>query len=487
MADEKTLVVGLGASAGGVQAFRTFFEHVAPHSGLAYVAILHLSPEHESHLAEVLQASAPIPVTTVRDRVRVEPNHAYVVSPRQSLAMIDGWLVQSEATRFEERRAPVDIFFRTLAESHRARAACVVLSGSGADGSMGLRQVKERGGACFVQDPDEAEYAEMPRYAIATNVVDDVLPVASIPNRLVAYRDSLELVRLEESPQAAEPPDERALQHLFGQLRTRTGHDFSNYKRATILRRIERRLGVRQIGDLATYADDVRDHPEETQALLKDLLISVTHFFRDAETYLYLEREIVPRLFAGKSEADQIRVWVPGCATGEEAYSLGMILAEHASRRARVSGHPDLRHRHRRDLARDRAGGPLHAERRRRRLRGAAAPVLLEGRRGVQSSEGTAGSRALRAAQSRQGPAVLAPRPRVVPKPAHLPEPRRAGARAGSVALRHQDRRVPGARVVGVRRGGRRPLCGREQGGARLPEPRRNPARRAAATRDLAP
>jgi two-component system CheB/CheR fusion protein len=325
------LIVGLGASAGGIDAFKGFFQQVPADSGLTYVVILHLSPDHASQLSEVLQSSSRIPVTTVTDKVRVERDHVYVVSPRHSLAMQDGYLVQSENTRIEERRAPIDIFFRTLAESRGAHAVAVVLSGSGADGSMGLKRVKERGGLCLVQDPNEAEYRGMPHQAMATGLVDAVLPVTSMPARILAYRDSLAAVRLSDEPQPRTEPDEQALHEIFTLLRVRTGHDFANYKRATILRRIERRLGVRQVPDLSSYAAYLRELGDETAVLLKDLLISVTNFFRDPEAFAMLETTVIPRLFEHKGEQDHVRVWVPGCATGEEAYAIAMLLLEHAS------------------------------------------------------------------------------------------------------------------------------------------------------------
>src|SRR5215210_2204485 len=193
------MVVALGASAGGIRAFKECFAHAPERGGMAYVVILHLSPEHESHLAEVLQSSTRMPVTQVTESVKVAPDHVYVIPPNRSLSVVDGSLVLSEMTRVEERRAPVDIFFRTLAETHGARAACVVLSGTGADGSMGLKRVKENGGVAVVQDPAEAEYPDMPRNSIATGLVDLVLPVAEMPARLVSYRDSLGLVISEEA------------------------------------------------------------------------------------------------------------------------------------------------------------------------------------------------------------------------------------------------------------------------------------------------
>jgi two-component system CheB/CheR fusion protein len=323
------VVVGIGASAGGIQAIKRFFEQVPRDSGMAFVVVLHLSPQHESRLAEVLQVSSGIPVNQVQGRVRVEPNHVYVTPPQRSLSMEGGYLACSEVTRFEERRAPVDIFFRTLADSHHSRAVCVVLSGTGANGSMGLKRVKEQGGICLVQDPNEAGYADMPLNSIATGLADHVLPVAEMPARIMAYRDSLENVQLPEQPIEQASFDEQSLRDILSHLRTRTGHDFANYKRPTVLRRIGRRMSLHQISNVGQYAQYVRDNPQELQGLLKDLLISVTNFFRDREAFETLERLVIPRLFARKGEEDQVRVWIVGCATGEEAYSIGMLLAEY--------------------------------------------------------------------------------------------------------------------------------------------------------------
>ena len=331
MTDRSSLVVGVGASAGGLQAFKVFFSNVSVDSGMTFVAILHLSPEHDSRLAEIIQAVCPVSVTEVSEQTKVEPNHVYVVSPRQSLAMADGHLVPSATLRPEERRAPIDIFFRTLAESHQTRSACVVLSGSGADGSMGLKSIKEHGGICLVQDPAEAEFGDMPRSALATGLADATLPVAEMPDRLLLYQASLSEIALPVEPQSRHSPDERSLHELFSTLRGQTGHDFSNYKRATVLRRIVRRMGVRQTPDLQKYVQLMRDQPDETQALLKDLLISVTNFFRDARAFEALEKQVIPALFTGKREDHQVRVWVPGCATGEEAYSIAMLLEEYSS------------------------------------------------------------------------------------------------------------------------------------------------------------
>lgn len=329
VAQKDFLVVGMGASAGGIQALRTFFEQVAPDSEAAYVVILHLSPDRDSQLAEILQNVAAIPVAQVTEKVRVEPNRVYVVPPNRHLVMVDGHLAVTPNQTVEERRAPIDIFFRTLAESHGELGVAVVLSGTGANGSMGLKRVKERGGAVFVQNPREAEYDDMPRHALATELVDASLPVAEMPAKIVEYRRNLIVRRrFPVAPEISPDQQQQALREIFTQLRARTGHDFSNYKRPTLLRRIARRMNVRNIAALPVYAAFLRTDADETHALLKDLLISVTNFFRDHRAFAALEREVVPRILDDKPPNAPIRVWVAGCATGEEAYSVAMLLTE---------------------------------------------------------------------------------------------------------------------------------------------------------------
>jgi two-component system CheB/CheR fusion protein len=324
------LVVGLGASAGGIQALKAFFSRVPKDSGIAYVVILHMSPEHESKLAQILQTTSLIPVTQVQERIKVKPDNVYVIPPTQNLAMTDGHLQLTDKIGVKERRSPVDLFFRTLAETNDSRAVSVILSGTGANGSMGLKRIKESGGVAFVQDPNEAEYNDMPRNAIATGLVDYVLPVAEIPAKILSYKEHRGSIQIADAP-AAKPTDEQALRDIFTQLRMRTGHDFSNYKRATILRRIERRLGINELKGLPAYANHLREHREEAQALMKDLLISVTNFFRDPESMDAVARKVLPAIFSNKTLDDHVRVWIAGCATGEEAYSFAIILSEVAS------------------------------------------------------------------------------------------------------------------------------------------------------------
>jgi len=322
------LVVGIGASAGGVQALQAFFRAVPKNSGIAYVVILHLSPDHDSKLTEVLQVVSPIPVTRVNEVTVVEPDHVYVVPPNQHLSMEEGKIVPSPNVQPEDRQAPVDIFFRTLANSHGPRAVCVVLSGTGANGSMGLKRVKELGGATFVQNPREAEFNEMPRNAIATDLVDEVLSVVDIPAKIIAYKERLGKVRIPVEADKRPEDQQQALREIFTQLRLRTGHDFSNYKRPTLLRRIERRINIRNLPDLPAYAAFIQQYPDEVVALLKDVLISVTNFFRDRKAFDAIAQDVLPQVLAGKTSEDQVRIWVAGCATGEEAYSFAMLCAE---------------------------------------------------------------------------------------------------------------------------------------------------------------
>ena len=328
--DHEFLVVGLGASAGGIQALKEFFSKVPGDSGIAYVVILHMSPEHESKLAQILQVTSAIPVKQVERRIKVMPDNVYVIPPNQNLSMSDGHLELTHMIGVEERRSPVDLFFRTLADTNDSRAVSVILSGTGANGSMGLKRIKESGGVAFAQDPNEAEYNDMPRNAIATGLVDYVLPVAEIPGKILSYKDHRGSIQL-PSLTDIKATDEQALRDVFTQLRMRTGHDFSNYKRATMLRRIERRLGIKELSGLPDYAEYMRANRDEGQALLKDLLISVTNFFRDSKSIEAVAKKILPAIFARKTENDHVRVWVAGCATGEEAYSLAMILNEVSS------------------------------------------------------------------------------------------------------------------------------------------------------------
>lgn len=329
-------MVGIGGSAGSIGALQSFFQATPPDLGVSFVVIMHLSPEHESNLAAILQHSTTMPVRQVTTTEKVEPNHVYVIPPRKVLTSLDGFLRLTDMSIARGRRVAVDLFFRTLADTHGPHAVAIVLSGSDGDGAIGIKRIKERGGLTIAQDPQEAEHDGMPRAAIGTGMVDWVLRAGEIPAKLAQYQAQERRLRLpsEDGPQPAQssksiPEDEVAMRDVLTFLRTQTGRDFSYYKRATILRRIGRRMQVNGIDDLPSYLTFMRTHPGEAGALLQDFFISVTNFFRDRTAFEVLERNI-PKLFEGKHSGDFVRVWVAACATGEEAYSIAMLLAEYA-------------------------------------------------------------------------------------------------------------------------------------------------------------
>ena len=327
-------IVGIGASAGGVGALREFFGHLpteetAEDGGMAYVVILHLSPNVESNLAEILQEETSLQVERAEDGTKMTGGSVYVIPPGRRLTIHDGRLRVDEATGAHDPSS-VDRFFRSLASDQGENAVGIVLSGSGTDGTLGLRAIKEAGGVTMVQVPEEAEYRGMPESALATELVDLSLPVVELAEKLVEYRDRAGVIQLPKSEEALEEDERTTLTKIFGNLYQVTGLDFSNYKRSTVLRRLERRLQLNGATTLEAYLDLMRDDPSEAKALQKDLLISVTSFFRDPEAFEALNETVIPALFEGKGAADQVRVWVPGCATGEEAYSIAMLLIEHA-------------------------------------------------------------------------------------------------------------------------------------------------------------
>jgi PAS domain S-box-containing protein len=335
-------VVGLGGSAGSIKSLQKFFSAMPPDTGLAFVVILHLSPEHESALPQVLQRSTSMHVVQVNAAAKLKPNCVYVIPPGKQLAAADGTLEVADLPNERGRRVAVDLFFRTLADTHGPQSTAIVLSGADGDGAIGIKRIKERGGLTIAQDPDEAEHPAMPQSAIATGMVDWVLQVDAMPARLMKYHETGRRVKLPpEEPKDAVPPHdggpartsvaqaEAALREVLTFLHRRTGHDFSYYKRATILRRIRRRLQVNAIDELPMYLEFLRTHPGETTALLQDLLISVTNFFRDREAFEALAAEI-PALLRSRAPNDPVRVWVAGCASGEEAYSIAILLSEYA-------------------------------------------------------------------------------------------------------------------------------------------------------------
>ncbi len=340
-------VVGLGGSAGGLGAVRRFLQECPDDTGMAFVVILHLSPTHVSELEHILQSLTAMTVRQVTQPMLLEPNHVYVIPPNKMLSMNDGYLRLSPLARAHgERHASVDLFFRTLGTVHRERAIAVVLSGTGADGSVGLARVKEQGGVVLVQDPSQAEHPGMPKAALDTEMVDFVLPVEQIPAKLMDIWRNADRIQLPPAPEDpmeypdAEPTEqtlqaEAALEEILELLFRETRNDFRHYKRATVLRRIERRMQVTHTADLPAYREYLAAHSAEAQPLLQDMLISVTNFFRDREAFDAIERDVIVPLMRNATAEDTLRVWVPGCATGEEAYSLTMMLCEQADRHPR--------------------------------------------------------------------------------------------------------------------------------------------------------
>jgi len=322
-------IVGIGASAGGLGAFEAFFAGMPADidPGMAFVLVQHLAPDHKSILTELIQRYTRMKVFEVEDGVRVRPNCAYIIPPGRDMAFLNGTLQLLEPSAPRGQRLPIDFFFRSLAQDQGERAICIVLSGTGSDGTQGVRAIKAEGGMVMAQAPGSAEYDGMPSSAIATGLVDYELAPSEMPAQLMAYSAHVFGRRLRSSTAPA-PKTENALKKLFVLLRAQTGHDFSNYKPSTIHRRIERRMDVQQIESMDAYVEYAQKTPAEVEALFRDLLIGVTNFFRDEEAFKALEEEAIPRLFAGKTANDVIRVWTPGCSTGEEAYSLAILLQE---------------------------------------------------------------------------------------------------------------------------------------------------------------
>ncbi|HEY7638758.1 MAG TPA: CheR family methyltransferase [Steroidobacteraceae bacterium] len=320
-------IVVMGASAGGVQALQAFFDAMPTDTGAAFVVVVHLDPAHRSELPRILGGRTSMPVVQVIDRQKLEGNHVYVIPPDRRLQMVDHEISAAEFEEPRGRRSPIDLLFRSVAE-RLGDGFAVILSGAGSDGAIGVRAVKEAGGIILVQDPAEAEYGSMPRSAIATGVADLVLPVRQLAERLVdLIRLKEHSTRLDGTPQI----DEDLLRRILAHLRVRTGHDFSKYKRSTVLRRIARRMQVTRTDELLQYYEALRENPDEAHALLSDLLISVTTFFRDSESFDELQSSVISQLFSSV-ETESVRVWVAGCATGEEAYSVAIMLLEEASR-----------------------------------------------------------------------------------------------------------------------------------------------------------
>ena len=333
-------IVGIGASAGGLEALEQFLGHVPPASGLAFVVVQHLDPNHKGILVELLQRATLMPVVQISDRLRVMPGHVYVIPPNRDLSILHGVLHLLEPAAPRGLRLPIDSFFRALADDLQDKSIGVILSGMGSDGTLGLRAIKEKAGAVFVQDPASAKFDAMPRSAIDAGLADVVAPAAELANLIAAYIDHIPLLIARPALDLADH-DQSGLEKVVLMLRSQTGHDFSLYKKNTLYRRIERRMGLHQLSKIADYVRYLRENPEEATLLFKEMLIGVTSFFRDPEVWEQLKAEVIPALLAGHPAGGTLRAWVTACSTGEEAYSLAIAIRE-AQEQVKPTAHHSL-------------------------------------------------------------------------------------------------------------------------------------------------
>lgn len=317
-------IVGIGASAGGLEALEQFFANMPVNSGMAFVVIQHLDPNHKGIMRELLQRVTEMQVFTVTDRLKIRPNCVYVIPPNKSMSILNGTLYLFEPIETRGLRLPIDFFFRSLADDRLEHSIGIILSGMGSDGSMGMRAIKEKAGLVVVQDPASAKFDSMPRSALDAVISDIVAPANELPEKL------LSLIRqpiLTDNKQEIEK-DSSSLEKIIILLRIQTGNDFQQYKKNTVYRRIERRMSIHQIGKIATYVRYLQENPVEVEILFKELLIGVTSFFRDEAVWEHLKENVLPTMFDRLPHGYVLRAWIPGCSTGEEAYSLAIIFKE---------------------------------------------------------------------------------------------------------------------------------------------------------------
>jgi chemotaxis methyl-accepting protein methylase len=319
-------IVGIGASAGGLEALAQFLGRVPAGSGMAFVIVQHLDPTHKGIMPELLQRDTGMRVIQVKDRTRVRPDCVYVIPPNKDMSILHGVLHLLEPTAARGLRLPIDFFFRSLAQDQAEQSIGVILSGMGSDGTLGLRAIKEKAGVVLVQEPATAKFDGMPRSAVDAGLADIVAPVDELPGKIIAYLQRTPLLTQTEA--GLEEKTQSALEKTVILLRAHTGHDFSLYKRNTLYRRIERRMGIHQITKMAAYVRYLQENSQELELLFKELLIGVTNFFRDAAVWEQLRTEAIPALLASRSPGHALRAWVPGCSTGEEAYSLAIVFKE---------------------------------------------------------------------------------------------------------------------------------------------------------------
>ena len=320
-------IVGIGASAGGLETLNVFFSSMPPDSNIAFVIIQHLSPSHKSIMASLLEKQTRMVVREIEDGTKLLANHVYLNPPGKNVAVFNRSLHLLEPIKSGTINMPVDFFFRSLSEDQGEKAIGIILSGTASDGTLGIKAIKGEGGMAMVQQPDTAKYDGMPKSAVETGLIDFILPVEKMPDTLIRYVQHPYL-ELQSQIKITDVSIKNQMQKIFALIRSSTGHDFSHYKQTTISRRIERRLAVHQIKALPDYVLYLQKNPAEINVLFKDLVIGVTSFFRDPEAYKILEQDVLPNLLKEKGPDATIRIWVTACSTGEEAYSLAIILSE---------------------------------------------------------------------------------------------------------------------------------------------------------------
>lgn len=318
-------IVGIGASAGGLEALMQFLKNVPENSGMAYVVIQHLDPTQKGMLPELLQRNCVMKVFQVKDRMEIKPNCVYVIPPNKSMSVLKGLFYLFDPVETRGLRLPVDFFLRSLADDHKDFAVGIILSGMGSDGSIGIRAIKENNGIVLAQDPKTAKFDSMPRNAIDSRLVDIVAAPEKLPLELIYFLEHLPVAK---ASLKVEINDKSAFDKIIILLRTHTGNDFSLYKKNTVYRRIERRMSVHRIDKIYSYVHFLQDNPEEVHILFKELMIGVTNFFRDPLVWESLKEKIIPKLIQKLKPDSTLRAWVPGCSTGEEAYSLAIVFKE---------------------------------------------------------------------------------------------------------------------------------------------------------------
>ena len=331
MLASKFPIVTIGASAGGLAALKSFFESMPVDSGAAFVVIQHLDPKHESLTADILARSTSMPTKQISEGMKIEANHIYVIPPNAYLTLTKNIFHLSEAILQHGLRLPIDAFLWSLAKQYEERAIAIIVSGTGSDGTLGLRALKESGGLVLAQEPNTAEYDGMPRSAISTGLVDIICPIQEMPKHLMGYLHHPYIIEHTDNKSASYRIENQTkeLNAIIAVLHTRTGHDFKAYKKGTLERRISRRMGLHHLTTMAEYVVFLRSNEDEANLLFKDLLIGVTEFFRDPDAFVALKEKVIVPLLAHKENEQPIRIWVPGCASGEEAYSIAMTLIEH--------------------------------------------------------------------------------------------------------------------------------------------------------------